>query len=144
MNNFFIIHTKDHTVFKDFIKKKPGSIYVSYIDILNQQEKYILFGESKNNSVLECELFNKIFESISNLQYPKYHSIFYYTDTLDTVILENFIGTIEKYKDKLDINLNINLCNLDEPKSIDTECINQIKIIKNINQVNKEYIQQIF
>ena len=93
MNNFFIIHTKEHTGFKDFIKKKPGSITVSYVDILNQQEKYLLFGESKNNSVLSCELFNKLYDSITNLHNLKYHTIFYYTDTLDSVILENFIGT---------------------------------------------------
>ena len=144
MNNFFIIHTKEHTTFKDFIKKKPGSLSVSYVDLLNQQEKYILFGESKSNSVLECELFNKLFDSISNLHNPKYHSIFYYTDTLDNVILENFIGTIENYTDKLEVALDIQICNLDEPKPLDTECLNQIVEIKNINQVNKESIQQIF
>ena len=144
MNNFFIIHTMEHSTFKDFIKKKPGSMSVSYVDLLNQQEKYLLFGENKNNSVLECDLFNKLFDSISNLHNPKYHTIFYYTDTLDSVILENFIGTIEKYKDKLDVVLDIQLCNLDEPTQITTECLNQIKEIKNINQVNKEYIQQIF
>ena len=144
MNNFFIIHTKEHNTFKDFIKKKPGSMSVSYIDLLNQQEKYILFGEKKNNTVLECELFNKLFDSISNLHNSKYSSIFYYTDTLDCVILENFISTIENYQDKLQVMMEIQLCNLDEPTPYHTECINQITITKNINQVNKESIQQIF
>jgi len=144
MNNFFIIHTKEHTGFKDFIKKKPGSITVSYVDILNQQEKYLLFGESKNNSVLSCELFNKLYDSIANLHNLKYHTIFYYTDTLDSVILENFIGTIESYRKKLQVVMEIQICDLDEPTEINTECLNQITTIKNINQVNKEYILQIF
>ena len=144
MNKFNIIHTKEHSNFKDFIKKKPGSITVSYIDILNQQEKYILFGEAKNNSVLGCELFNKLFDSISNLHNPKYHTIFYYTDTLDCVILENFIETIEGYKDKLEVPMKLQICNLDENTTINTECINQITNKKNINLVSKEYIQQIF
>lgn len=144
MNNFFIIHTKEHTAFKDFIKKKPGSMSVSHVDLFNQQEKYLLFGESKNNSVLACDLFNKLFDSISNLHNPKYHTIFYYTDTLDTVILENFIGTIEKYKDKLQVTLDIQICNLEEPTEIHKECLKTIMKIKNIDLVNKEYIQQIF
>ena len=144
MNNFFIVHTKEHTTFKDFVKKKPGSITVSYVDLLNQQDKYLLFGESKNNSVLECELFNKLFDSISNLHNPKYHTIFYYTDTLDIVILNNFLDTIEKYKNKLEVIVDMQLCNLDEPTTNNNECLTEIVKTTNINLVNKEYIQQIF
>ena len=144
MNNFFILHTKEHTAYKDFIKRKPGSISVSYIDILNQQEKYLLFGESKSNSVLECELFNKLYESIVNLHNPKYHTIFYYTDTLDCVILENFIGTIESYRNKIQIGVDIQICNLEEPTTTQEECLDQLKEVKSINQRSKEYIQQIF
>ncbi len=143
MNNFFIVHTKEHTKYKDFIKKKPGSINVSYIDLLNQQEKYILFGESKNNSVLECELFNKLFDSITNLHNPKYHTIFYYTDTLDCTILENFITTIESYRDKLEVIMEISLCNLDNTEK-KKECLTKLITKKNLNQVNKEFILQIF
>ena len=144
MKNFLIIHTNDHNSFKDFIKKKPGSMYISYIDLLAQQEKYILFGESKNNSVLACELFNKIYDSISNLHNPKYHSIFYYTDTLDCVILNNFIDTIEQYKSKLKVELEIKLCDLDNQPTNLPQCLNRERITKSISLVNKEYIQQIF
>lgn len=144
MNNFFILHTKEHSAFKDFIKKKPGSLSVSYIDLLEQQEKYQLFGESKSNSVLECDLFNKIFDSISNLHNPKYHTIFYYTDTLDSVIIENFTSTIKKYSDKLLVELNIEICNLDEPLKYYEECLTLLKETKNINHRSKESIRQIF
>jgi hypothetical protein len=144
MNNFYILHTKEHTTFKDFIKKKPGSISITYVDILNQQEKYLLFDENKSNSVLACELFNKIFDSISNLQNPKYHSIFYYTDTLDFVILDNFINTIENYKKKLEVTLDIQITNLDDPTESIIECLNHLKETKNINLPSKESIQQIF
>ena len=139
MNNFFIIHTKEHNNFKEFIKKKKGSINISYIDILNQQEKYLLFGESKNNSVLECELFNKIYDSIANLHNPKYHTILYYMDTLDLVILEDFISTLKEYDSKLQTEIEISLCDLDNGV-LYHEWLKNL----NINLVSKEFIQQIF
>ena len=146
MNKFYIIHSKDHDSFKESCKQKKGTIVISYVDLLSQQEKYILYDEPKNNTVLECELFNKIYNSIYNLKNPKYHSVYYYTDTLDSLITSSFIDSLLEFKDKTASDFTIAICNLDNNESCQKRLTKLLKNIKknNIEIVNKDCLHQTF
>lgn len=147
MNNFIIIYTSDHSLYKDFCKKKKGSISISYIDLLSTQEKYFVFGDDKfSNKVLECELFVKIFDSIKVLKTNNtYHTILYFIDTLDCVILNNFLDTIEHYKKKINISdFVIKITTLEQLDKESEKCLKQIKEKREISISSKESIHQMF
>jgi hypothetical protein len=147
MNTFLIVYTSEHSLYKDFCKKKKGSISISYEDLIDNQEKYFVFEDEKIcKKVLECELFVKIYDSLKVLKSnERYHTILYYIDTLDYVILDSFTDTIQSYQKKIKIpNLELQIIVLDEIDKESEKCLNQLIKRKQINLINKDYIQQMF
>jgi uncharacterized LabA/DUF88 family protein len=106
LKNFIFIYTESNKSFKNFIKGKKGYIAISYIDILENQNNFLVLDEEKISiKILQCELYEKIYNSLRKIQKSdKIDTIFYFLDTYNENILRNIIKNINSFCKKISFN----------------------------------------
>lgn len=124
MKKFIFVYTIENKTFKNYIKGKKNSLNISYIDLQENQEKYLVLENEKFSiKVLECELYEKIYTSIRKLKNSDVlKQIYYFLDTDDEKIILDLYNYICRYKSKIDFfDLEIDIHFIDE--SNNEECL---------------------
>ena len=120
MKKFILVYTIENKTFKNFIKGKKNSLNISYIDLQENQEKYLVLEDEKFSlKVLECELYEKIYTSIRKLKNSEVlKQIYYFLDTDDEKIILDLCNYINKYKSKINFSeLEIHIHFIDETEN---------------------------
>lgn len=112
MKNLIFVYCNENKTFKNYIRGKKKCINISYIDLQENQEKFLVLENEKFSlSVLECELYEKLYTSIRKLKNSDLiENINYFLDTDNKKIITELITNIKKYNSKIgfsDLQFNI-------------------------------------